>query len=629
MKNFFSLFIITFIFLFLSPFFCEAKSPAFSYHVQKNKITLNPDLTGKQIIHVEIDISTPEGIELATQIPTEYDPQMRTLNIKEAFVLQPDGTKIILPQENIFTRPSPTSQTAPGFSNTVTTTLLFPQLCVGSRINFTLEFLIKNFGAWGFSTEMKPDFFFPTDFMEIMIEAPSKEMFFLQAAEARNFPYEDIEDPKTHKHILKATLHNSKAHDSEPSMISPDDLVPAFYASTLPDWETCGRIYAEQSENLMIITPDIQELSNKIVGTSKDLEAAQKIYNWVAQNITYVAVYLDPKGPVVPHPLPEILKNKYGDCKDQVFLMQALLKAQGIDAYGALINSSSSTTYPNVPVASYFDHIIIYLPKYNIYADPTVRFQSFGVLTPSLYDKFVVLAIPKQNDHQKATGKVTRTPPLTSSKNVYRVFSKLKLLDSGVFEGANTIDTTGPSATDLRAFFSRLTDNPEERASSILQLTPEGGAGIFNSDNAYKLDENCIASGEWVSPKIITFPQEIFFQIPYGLDLRLALPFMRSIFTLKPRLYPLILIAGKNHWSSELLLSDAMDVFHLPLSKHVENSAGLYRSDYQLKGNSLFIKRTFQLNKCIYFPNEHKDLMKIIETLLQDLQQVVGLKKKK
>ncbi|HQS84463.1 MAG: hypothetical protein B7Y25_08000 [Alphaproteobacteria bacterium 16-39-46] len=628
MKKHTLLFLVTLFAISISSFLTEAKSPAFSFHVIKSKTTLNPDMTGTQLIHAEIDILTPEGIELATKIPTpDYDPLMRTLTIKEAFVLQPDGTKIIVPKENIFTRPSPESQTAPGFSNNVTTTLLFPQLIVGSRLDFTLEFTIKNFGAWGFFFETSPDFFFPTDVMEITIEPPSHKDLFLQAAEARDFPFEDIEDPKTHKRLLKAKLRNVPAHDSEPSMISPSDLVPSFYASTLQDWESCGRIYAEQSEKLLIIMPELQELSNTIVGPSKGLEAAQKIYNWVAQNITYVAVYLDPKGPVVPHSLPDILKNRYGDCKDQAFLMQALLKAQGIEAYGALISASAATTVPPIPIASYFDHIIIYLPKFDLYADPTVRFQSFGVLSPTLYDKFVVLAISGRTKSQKAKGKVARTPPLTPLKNVYRVSSKIKLLDSGTFEGENHIDTTGPSATGLRAFFSRITDNPEEIASSILQLTPEGGAGVFSSENAYKLDEDCTARGKWKTPKSVSFSQETFFQIPYGLDMRLALPFMRGIFTLKPRLYPLVLEAGISHWSSEILLSKTLDVFHLPLPRHLENSAGLYQSTYSQKGNSLFIERTFRLNKCVYPPQDQENLMSLVEILLQDLQQVVGLKR--
>ncbi len=628
MKKHPSLFIMVFCFIFLAPFFSAAKDPAISFHARQSKVILNSDLTGTYWVHTEVDVLTPEGIELTTQIPIDYDPQMRTLTAKEAFVLQPDGTKISIPKENIFTRPSAASQSAPGFSNNVNTTLLFPQVTVGSRIVFTLEFKVKDFGSYGFFCEMTPEFFFPTDFMETIIEVPKD--FFLQAAEERGLPFKEYEDPKTHKRIFKATLHHVPAHEGEPAMISPNSLLPSFYASTLQDWESCGRIYEEQAEKLRIITPELQDLSNKIVGTSIGKEAAQKIYNWVAQNITYVAVYLDPKGPVVPHLLPEILKNKYGDCKDQVFLMQALLKAQGIVSYGALINSSTtSNTLPPVPLASYFDHIILYIPQLDLYADPTSRFQSFGVLDTILYDKFVVHVIPRQNNNQKASGKIAKIPPLDPLKNVYQVTSHIKLLPSGTFEGENQINTTGPSATELRAFFSRLIDNPEEMASSILQLTPEGGAGTFQSENSYKLDEDCKAKGKWTTPKSVSLSQQTFFQIPYGLDMRLCLPFMRGIFTLNPRLYSLVVVAGIDHWSYEIVLPTPMKIFHLPLPKHIENSAGFYQSRYSQKGNSLFVERTFRLNKCIYTPSEQENLLHLIEALLQDLQQVVGIKRLK
>lgn len=625
MKRFF--YLLSLCFIFLTPFKAYSKNPAIRFHVKQDKIILNQDLTSTRLLHREIDVLTPEGIEVATKISHDYNPKWRTFTIKEAFVLQPDGTKVSLSDQDIFTRPSAESQNAPGFSNNLTTTLLFPKVMVGSRLVFTLEEQVKEYGPWGFYYTSSPDFFFPTDFIETILETPLDKDFFLQVEETRGFPFKQEEDFSTQKRIFKASLRNVPAHEAEPGMISPQDLLPSFYTSTLPDWESIGRIYAEQAAEKLIITPEIQELSDHIVGSSQEREAAQKIYNWMAKNITYVGLYLDPQNSTVPHVTSEILKNHYGDCKDQVALMQALLKCQGIESYTALINASNTYSFPPIPLVSYFNHAIIYIPKFNIYADPTVRFQSFGVLTPDLYDKFVVLAIPPNGKRQKAEGRVARTPPLDPLHNIYRVNSKITLLNSGTFEGENSIYTTGVSSSELRSFFARLTDNPEEMAASVLQMTPEGGVGTMMSPNPYVLDKGCEAKGQWKNLHSVSMSKETFFHVPYGIDFRLALPSMRSLFTLKPRLYPLTIVAGIDQWSYEIVLSDKMRVFHLPFPKRIENSAGFYQSSYQQKGNSLFIERTLRFNKCIYPPQEQQSLMSLVETLLQDLQQVIGIKR--
>jgi len=44
----------------------------------------------------------------------------------------------------------------------------------------------------------------------------------------------------------------------------------------------------------------------------------------------------------VPHDAQSILDNRYGDCKDHVVILEALLEAVGIDSSPALINSGPS-----------------------------------------------------------------------------------------------------------------------------------------------------------------------------------------------------------------------------------------------------------------------------------------------
>jgi transglutaminase-like putative cysteine protease len=107
------------------------------------------------------------------------------------------------------------------------------------------------------------------------------------------------------------------------------------------------------------------------------------------KNIRYVAIYLS-VGRVVPHDAATVLQNKFGDCKDKATLMSALLATKGIASEHALINFGNAYTLPEPPTMLALNHVILYLPEFGVYDDPTANFAAFGVLAAENYDKPVV-----------------------------------------------------------------------------------------------------------------------------------------------------------------------------------------------------------------------------------------------
>ena len=107
-----------------------AQNSPFFVHSETHKITLNVDGTGTQYQRREIELLTPEAINLITPLNMEYDPELKEITVEEAYVVQPDGSKTRVAPEAIFTRPSLASTEAPGFVHTMTLSLLFPYLHV-------------------------------------------------------------------------------------------------------------------------------------------------------------------------------------------------------------------------------------------------------------------------------------------------------------------------------------------------------------------------------------------------------------------------------------------------------------------------------------------------------------------
>ena len=92
----------------------------------------------------------------------------------------------------------------------------------------------------------------------------------------------------------------------------------------------------------------------------------------------------------MPHDADKILANRMGDCKDHTTLLKALLAAKGIASIPVLINAGLAYTLPPAPAADIFNHLILYIPALNLYADSTSHYTSFRHVAAGRLDKPVV-----------------------------------------------------------------------------------------------------------------------------------------------------------------------------------------------------------------------------------------------
>ena len=91
-----------------------------------------------------------------------------------------------------------------------------------------------------------------------------------------------------------------------------------------------------------------------------------------------------------PHAADAILTDGYGDCKDHAVLYSALLKAKEISSQLVIINATNSYILPQVPQLQTFNHMIVWLPEFGLYADTTANSSPFGALPQFEYGKSVV-----------------------------------------------------------------------------------------------------------------------------------------------------------------------------------------------------------------------------------------------
>lgn len=212
----------------------------------------------------------------------------------------------------------------------------------------------------------------------------------------------------------KWEFQNIPAIQIEAAMPNIGSLCPALVVSTLKDWSELNTWAYEKLMPSVEVSNEIRELAYKLASTAKTTdEKIRSIAYYIQRNIQYVYADLN-RGGFTPHMAGDILKSRYGDCKDQTILLISLLKAIGIDAYPALINPYPYEENLDIPVNN-FVHLITYLPL----ADKELWLDMTSGVTP--YPK---LAFADQGRialiiNEKG-GILTKTPVSNSEENVAR-----------------------------------------------------------------------------------------------------------------------------------------------------------------------------------------------------------------
>ena len=110
------------------------------------------------------------------------------------------------------------------------------------------------------------------------------------------------------------------------------------------------------------VTPAVSAKAAELTaGLSDPAAKIRRIADFV-QQVVYVSIQMNVTagGGYTPHAATEVLAHNYGDCKDKAALMQALLKAAGIDSFLLTLYSGDRRfVQPQWPSSQQFNHAII------------------------------------------------------------------------------------------------------------------------------------------------------------------------------------------------------------------------------------------------------------------------------
>ena len=169
---------------------------------------------------------------------------------------------------------------------------------------------------------------------------------------------------KDQSNIYYWELKNVPSLIYEPNM-PPYDDVAQYVILGFPEksWNELSKIYWRAIKNRIFPKnqAELKTLANTIVGSSNDdFSKIQKIFYHTQRNYRYVAVDINDSG-YIPNFPEEIIKRKYGDCKDMTIMIVVLLKSLGIEASPALVKTKDAGILQPDIVQMDFNHMIAYV----------------------------------------------------------------------------------------------------------------------------------------------------------------------------------------------------------------------------------------------------------------------------
>ncbi len=601
---------------FLLP--CAALAASMTQLESVTDYTVRADATYVEDNFVRVRVDEQTGIRGAGQIPLVYSTSLHTLEVLEAYTTTKDGKKIEVTPDKIMEQQLPQSSGAPMFSDHKVKMVIFPQVEVGSVI--TLRYR---------RTQNKPDF--PGLFSiwespprsvdlqnaSVTLTAPEDLELHIDTREAAGGP---VESPAPGQRRWAWKFADAKAAIGEPRQVSARDLAPYVMVSTYSSYEQLAEAHAQRAKPMEQPSAEVRKLAEEITKGIKDKRAqAAALYQWVGLNVRYVAIFLE-LGGYVPHTAEEIRAARYGDCKDHATLLKALLSAKGIRSSVALVQATDGFLVPETVMHTAFNHMITYLPDFDLFVDSTPGILPFGVLAPSEGGKrALVVDLGKGKP-----GFLTLPLPKPQSDWVVNR-SELTVAEDGTVTGALNGESAGIYQGGDRQMMHAI---PKDQLPRLAERML-GGAGTQTIAVGDPLDfSKPFSYGSTVKlPTYLKIPGPGAISLPAGLSrMNGTMAQFVAFAALQKREVPFgCPTPGRRTEVVKLKIPANLKITALPKDVKVANKFGSYESSHAHEGDTLTTTRTLTLEYPgpVCTVEDYADLKTMSTQIAQDLRSPI------
>ncbi len=406
-------------------------------------------------------------------------------------------------------------------------------------------------------------------------------------------------------------------------------------ASNLGSWKAIGDWYYKLVDGRRNPSPEVSARVQQLTaGVSSFDEKVRVLTTFLQSDVRYVEISIGIGG-YQPHPAADVFRYRYGDCKDKVTLLSAMLKEAGINSEYVLVDTERGVVKPDVP-STLFNHAIvaIELPKeipadrydsvsttttgarYLIF-DPTDEYSPVGDLRAALQGSYGLLVT-------KSGGELIKLPVLAPGTNRLDREGKFTLQADGSLSGTVTERLSGTHAARQRASFAR--ENDSERAKSLDHRLSESLKTV--SVQGLKVQDLAARDKDLTLTYQIT--AQNFAQKAGQLVLVRTRVLGEKVIDINwtKRKFPIQLSGATSEKDSyEIQLPPGYAVDDLPEPKQIDIGFATYTSKIEAKGDILHYSREYVVRDPYVSPDRFSDLKKLEAVIGDDEFASAVLKK--
>ncbi len=554
----------------------------YSYVRYRADYEVREDATSVETDEYELLLKTKAGVDQFSQVRLGYSEKLETLEVLAAYTLTPDGLRHDVPADKIYTQESYSSATAAMYADRKVKVVVFPNLMPGARLVYrvrrtqTVPYFPGYFSLWEtFSV------FSQYDDATVTLVAPRRLQMHLYTRGVQGSDTPTIAGEQARWEWRYSRREPMKSQNWSAATW---EFSPTIMASSFRRWSQMAQAYQHSSAAAAQVTPKVRARAEQITAGIGDRRAqAAALYEWVARNIRYVAVYLG-NGGLQPNSADSILDNHYGDCKDHTVVLEALLAAKGIASTPVLLGAQGGPTLPEVPVLGRFNHAITYLPEFKLYVDSTSPYARFGQLPAGDLGAPVL---------HTADGTVARTPPDDAKRNRYLAETDYRFDADGGVSGITRLDSGDVGEVGLRTMFVQL--NAQNRTRIEESIVAASG---FDGSGALLLQGT---PQDLSRPFGYAYRFQAHDYVDFGVVGGMSLPLMpgadsvRGVYSTasaERNLTPFYCNDNARSETYRLTFPDSVPIIAIPADTHFRNAAGEYAATWVRDGQTVTATHT-------------------------------------
>src|SRR5271156_1232473 len=416
-----------------------------------NRVRFENDGTEVSETEAVIRIQSQAGVEEFGQMVFGYSSATEKLEVEYVRVRKPDGQVVVTPESTAQDFAPDVLKEAPMYSDYRQRHISVAALQPGDTLEYrTVTRVLTPLAAGNFWYE----YTFPKGVVvnedRLEINIPKSRDVKLKTP-ARKPEIQEVGDRRIYTWVVKdiqPDRDKDKDKDEADEPTSPD-----VQLTTFTNWDQVAQWYAKLQGQRMTVDDSVRKKADELTkGANTPTEKARRLYDFVARSVRYVSISLG-VGRYQPHSASDVLQNGYGDCKDKHTLFSAMLRAEGIQSYPVLIDSTRQLD-EDVPSPAQFDHVItaarLGTGTELTWLDTTPEVTPFGLILYQLRNKEAVLA------SDDSEGGLRRTPADSPIKTFMHLTLDGKFSEFGALDATLDVTAQGDRDWPMRASFRRF-----------------------------------------------------------------------------------------------------------------------------------------------------------------------------